>query len=154
MPSVLIDPASHFLSLAPSTSNGPFYSFNSSHAICGVESAWNTPQLRALWYVFIAAFIFSAIIEPLLLYAARYKLRDPRDAQEVVKAVLISFLAFDGLHMIATVAVVGFESVLPWGAKSEFYALINFWVPVAWGILRALWLSGIGRLVVPHEKIE
>ncbi|KAK0385362.1 hypothetical protein NLU13_7838 [Sarocladium strictum] len=127
MPMILLDPANHFLSLAPTTSSGPFYKSNPAHSICSIESAWNTPQLRALWYVFTASFIFSGIVEPLLLYTARYKLRDARDAEEVVKAVLISMLTFDVLHITATTAVGGFESAIPWGVESELYAMINFW---------------------------
>lgn len=154
MPTILMDPANHYLSLAPAHSSGPFYTFSSRHAICGVDSAWNTPQLRALWYVFVASFIFSGIVEPLLLYTARYKLRDARDVEEVVKAVLISFLVFDGLHIVATTAVGGFESVVPGGPKSEFYAMINFYVPIAWAALRMAWLAGFGREVMPREKAE
>ncbi|KAF5681257.1 hypothetical protein FHETE_46 [Fusarium heterosporum] len=60
-------PSNHFQSLAPTNSAGPFWSPSSLHKSCDAESAWNTPQLRGLWYGYIAALAFSGLVEPMLL---------------------------------------------------------------------------------------
>ncbi|KAH8171100.1 hypothetical protein LIA77_09881 [Sarocladium implicatum] len=151
MAALLADPTNHYRSLSPANPSGPFYTFSSSQPICGPLSAWNTPQLRALWYVLVAAFLFSGIVEPLVLYTARYKLRDARDAEEVVRAVLLAFLAFDVLHVGATLAVAGGEAAML-GPKGDFYVMINTYVPVGWMVLRSLWLLGVGRDGAPREK--
>ncbi|RKK63874.1 hypothetical protein BFJ69_g16838 [Fusarium oxysporum] len=125
-------------------SAGPFWSPSPLHKPCDAESAWNTPQLRGLWYAYIAALAFSGVIEPMVLYVARYKLRDIRDAEEVIKTVLFAFLAFDIFHAGATLAVTGVAAVLP-GPHRHIYAMVNVWVPTAWMLLRMLWVVGVGR---------
>ncbi|KAG8353995.1 hypothetical protein FVEN_g8250 [Fusarium venenatum] len=137
-------PSNHFHSLAPNDSNGPFWSNSALHKSCDAETAWNTPQLRGLWYSYIGALAFSAVIEPLLLYVARYKLRDVSDAEEVIKAVLFAFFAFDVFHAGATLAVTGIGAALP-GSQMHLYAMVNVWVPTAWMILRTLWITGVAR---------
>ncbi|KAF5233233.1 hypothetical protein FANTH_12630 [Fusarium anthophilum] len=137
-------PSNHFHSLAPSDSAGPFWSPSPVHKPCDAESAWNTPQLRGLWYAYIAALAFSGIIEPMLLYVARYKLRDVCDAEEVLKTVLFAFIAFDIFHAGATLAIAGVAAVLP-GPHRHIYAMVNVWVPTAWMLLRMLWVVGVGR---------
>ncbi|KAH7239407.1 hypothetical protein BKA59DRAFT_548184 [Fusarium tricinctum] len=137
-------PSNHFHSLAPTDSAGPFWSPSPLQKSCDAESAWNTPQLRGLWYVFMAALSFSGVIEPMLLYLARYKLRDTRDAEDVITTVLFAFIAFDVFHAGATLAVTGAAAVLP-GPQGHIYAMVNVWVPMAWLVLRMLWLVGVGR---------
>lgn len=137
-------PTNHFYSLAPSDSIGPLFTHSTLHLPCTAESAWHTPQLRSLWYVFMSALAFSAVIEPLVLHAARYNLRDVRDAEEVIKAVLLAFAAFDIFHAGATISVTGARAVIP-GPWADVYAMVNVWVPVAWFCLRVLWFAGIGR---------
>jgi hypothetical protein len=137
-------PSNHFHSLAPTDSSGPFWSPSLVHEPCSAESAWNTPQLRSLWYVFMAALAFSGVIEPMLLYVARYKLRDVHDAEAVIKAVLVAFSAFDVFHAGATLAVTGLGAVLP-GSQMHIYAMVNVWVPAAWMLLRTLWIVGVAR---------
>ncbi|CCT71808.1 uncharacterized protein FFB20_14114 [Fusarium fujikuroi] len=139
-----ISPSNHFHSLAPSDSTGPFWSPSAIHKLCDAHSAWNTPQLRGLWYSYISALAFSGIIEPMVLYVARYKLRDIRDAEEVIKTVLVAFIAFDIFHASATLAVTGTAAALP-GSQSHIYAMVNVWVPMAWMLLRILWIVGAGR---------
>lgn len=80
----------------------------------------------------------------MLLYVARYKLRDICDAEEVIKTVLFAFLAFDIFHAGATLAVAGVAAVLP-GPHGHTYAMVNVWVPTAWMLLRMLWVVGVGR---------
>lgn len=80
----------------------------------------------------------------MLLYLARYKLRDTRDAEDVIKTVLFAFIAFDVFHAAATLAVTGVAAVLP-GPQGHIYAMVNVWVPMAWLVLRMLWLGGVGR---------
>ncbi|CZR41760.1 uncharacterized protein FPRO_11350 [Fusarium proliferatum ET1] len=139
-----VSPSNHFHSLAPSDSTGPFWSPSAIHKLCDADSAWNTPQLRALWYSYISALAFSGVIEPMVLYVARYKLRDIRDAEEVIKTVLIAFIAFDLFHAGATLAVTGVAAVLP-GSQSHIYAMVNVWAPMAWMLLRISWMAGVGR---------
>ena len=92
----------------------------------------------------MAALAFSGVIEPMLLYVARYRLRDTSDAEQVVKAVLTSFLVFDIFHAGATLAVTGKAAALP-GSSMHIYAMVNVWVPIAWLLLRVSWMLGFGR---------
>jgi len=92
----------------------------------------------------MAALAFSGVIEPMLLYVARYKLCDTSDAEQVIKAVLTSFLVFDIFHAGATLAVTGVAAALP-GSSMHVYAMVNVWVPIAWLLLRVSWISGLGR---------
>jgi uncharacterized RDD family membrane protein YckC len=80
----------------------------------------------------------------MLLYTARYKLRDTRDAEDVIKTVLFAFIAFDVFHAGATLAVTGAAAVFP-GPQGHIYSMVNVWVPTAWLVLRMLWLVGVGR---------
>ncbi|SPJ78799.1 uncharacterized protein FTOL_07190 [Fusarium torulosum] len=137
-------PSNHFHSLAPNDSAGRLWSPSPLYKPCDAESAWNTPQLRGLWYAYIAALSFSGAIEPMILYTARYKLRDSRDAEDVIKTVLFAFIAFDFFHAGATLAVTGAAAVLP-GPQGNIYSMVNVWVPTAWMVLRMLWLVGVGR---------
>lgn len=150
----MTDPASHYHSLAPASSSGPFYTFSSQHALCAVDSAWNTPQLRGLWYTLVSAFSFTVLVEPVVLYTARYRLRDAHDAEEVIKAVLLSFTVFDVFHAGATLAVTGIEAATPGHAKGFIYTMINVWAPVLWMVFRASWLLGIGRETSARQKKE
>ena len=52
--------------------------------------------------------------------------------------------AFDLFHAGATLAVTGVAAVLP-GPQSHVYAMVNVWVPMAWMLLRMLWMAGVGR---------
>lgn len=108
--------------------------------------------------MYMAAMAFSAIVEPLVLYVARYKLTGARDAQTVISVTLISFMAFDLFHSAASVSVSGFPAAIPSVnldlrspqldcSKMDLYASINFWVPLVWLAARSLWLSGVGREV-------
>ena len=92
----------------------------------------------------MAALAFSGVIEPILLYVARYKLRDASDAEQVITAVLSSFLVFDIFHAGATLAVTGVAAALP-GADMHIYAMVNVWVPMLWLLLRVSWMLGLGR---------
>ncbi|RGP81811.1 hypothetical protein FLONG3_6 [Fusarium longipes] len=139
-----LSPSNHFHSLAPADSAGPFWSSSSFHSLCDAESSWNTPQLRGLWYTYMAALAFSGVIEPILLYVARYKLRDVHDAEEVIKAVLVAFLVFDVLHACATLAVTGLAAALP-GSHMHVYAMVNVWIPMLWMTLRLSWMMGFAR---------
>ncbi|KAM0294438.1 hypothetical protein HYE67_000102 [Fusarium culmorum] len=144
IPLIPASPIDHFHSLAPADSAGPFWSPSLLHGSCDAASAWNTPQLRGLWYAFMSALAFSGVIEPLLLYVARYKLRDIHDAEQVIKAVLFAFMAFDVFHAGATLAVTGVAAALP-GPRMNVYVMINVWIPTAWLLLRTLWMVGIAR---------
>ncbi|KAJ4136583.1 hypothetical protein NW768_004200 [Fusarium equiseti] len=139
-----VSPPNHFHSLAPDNSAGPFWSPSAFQTRCDAESAWNTPQLRGLWYAYMAVLAFSGVIEPMLLYVARYKLRDTSDVEQVIKAVLASFLVFDIFHAGATLAVTGIAAALP-GSSMHVYAMVNVWVPVTWLLLRVSWMLGFGR---------
>lgn len=80
-----------------------------------------------------------------------------RDAEKVIAAVLLSFGAFDILHLTSVIVVVGTEVSVPTAMGTDWsnvdlYAGINIWVPVAWLILRTLWLVGVGREVPPRVK--
>lgn len=92
----------------------------------------------------MSALAFSGVIEPLLLYVARYKLHDVRDAEQVIKAVLFAFMAFDVFHAGATLAVTGVAAALP-GPRMNVYVMVNVWIPTAWLLLRTLWMVGIAR---------
>lgn len=92
----------------------------------------------------MAALGFSGVIEPMLIYTARYKLQNTRDAQVVVTAVLLALMAFDVLHATSVLGVVGVKAVLP-GSDMDPYASVNVWVPMAWIGVRTLWLLGVGR---------
>lgn len=92
----------------------------------------------------MAALAFSGVIEPMLLYVARYRLRDTSDAEQVIKAVLSSFSVFDVFHAGATLAVTGVAAALP-GSSMHIYAMVNVWVPIAWLLLRLSWILGLGR---------
>lgn len=100
-----------------------------------------TPQVKALQYYFMGALAFSAVIEPLLLYVAVNKLRDPRDGRTVVKAVLASFAAFDIFHAAAAVAGSGIDALVPKTAAFDLYSAINFYVPMLWLVMRLTWFS-------------
>lgn len=115
--------------------------------MCDPVAAWNTPQLRVLLYQTMAALGFSGVIGPMLIYTARYKLQNTRDAQVVVTAVLLAFMAFDVLHATSVLGVVGVKAVLP-GSDMDPHASVNVWVPLAWMGVRTLWLLGVGRDMV------
>jgi hypothetical protein len=144
---LFLSPGNFFTSLAPDTSSGLLFQRDLSLNTCAAVESWNTPQLRVLLYQFSGALAFSAIIEPSLLYVAQFKLSDPKDAERVVQAVLMSFLAFDVLHALATAAVVGSSAIFPNNGWSgiHFYACINVWVPVLWMGARACWFAGFGK---------
>lgn len=146
---LILSPRNFFDSLAPDSSSGVLFQESLELKTCGPLEAWNTPQLRVLVYQFMGALAFSAIIEPVLLFVARYKLSNAKDAEHVIEAVLICFSAFDVLHSLATITVVGTAAVFPsstygW-AEVSLYACINVWVPVAWLVARACWFTGLGR---------
>lgn len=152
-----MNPANHFFSLAPEASSGLLFNPEPTHLQCLQAAAWNTPQLRVLLYQLMAALAFSGVIEPALLYTARYKMENQRDAEKVIAAVLLSFGAFDILHLTSVIVVVGTELSIPTAMGTDWsnvdlYAGINIWVPVAWLVLRTLWLLGVGREVPPRVK--
>lgn len=98
----------------------------------------------------MGALFFSAVIEPLVLYVAAYRLESAKDVERVVGAVLVAFMAFDFVHSAATLSVVGWEAVLPeviTGVKGGLVVLscVNVWVPMLWAVLRGCWLAGLGR---------
>lgn len=164
---IVINPANHFHSLAPPDSHG--WAFESTPSLgglatvtCSQPAAWNTPQLRALLYLYMGTLAFSAIIEPVVLYVAATQMESARDAERVVAAVLVAFAAFDLLHAGATVVVTGWERVLP-GLESahggsgsgnglDLYACINVWVPLAWLVIRSAWFAGVGRSSLSKVK--
>ena len=158
--SIVADPANHFKSLAPAnTTTGPLFEASSDVTPCTQAQAWHTPQLRSLLYLYMAALLFSAVVEPMLLYLARYKLRSVGDAERVMAGVLISFSFFDVAHALAAYLVAGPEAVLPAAdldlSNLELYACINVWVPTTWLLIRVLWFMGVGRAsAVGHEKME
>jgi hypothetical protein len=84
------------------------------------------------------------VIEPLLLYLAVNKLRDPRDSRTVVKAVLASFAAFDIFHAAAAIAGSGVGALVPMTAEFDVYSAVNFYVPMLWFVVRIAWLRGSG----------
>ncbi|KAF5008761.1 hypothetical protein FDECE_4999 [Fusarium decemcellulare] len=145
MIALVLSPTNFFISLAPDTSSGALFHKDPSTATCGASESWNTPQLRALHYQYMSAFAFSAVIEPLMLFIARYRISNSSDAEQVIRGVLLSFLAFDAFHAFATAVVVGLDAVLPWSTSVNWYSCINVWVPVAWMIVRTCWLVGAGR---------
>ncbi|PVH96962.1 hypothetical protein DM02DRAFT_616851 [Periconia macrospinosa] len=156
--SIVVSPTNHYMSLAPPSSSGLLFSHIVERDVCGFLEAWHTPNIRVLLYQFMAALGFSAIIEPLLLYTARYKMENQKDAERAIAAVLAAFFAFDILHSLATIAVVGSKAVMPslgmdWSGV-DLYAAINFWVPVAWMMARASWFAGLGRRRHAREKVE
>ena len=103
-----------------------------------------TPQVKALQYYFMGALAFSAVVEPLLLYVAVYKLRDPRDSRTVVTALLASFAAFDIFHAAAAIAGSGMEALMPMTAEFDLYSAINFYVPMLWLVARIAWFKRTG----------
>lgn len=154
MLAIIADPANHYHSLAPPTSNGILFdpqslSLDQQATPCNFSSYWASPESRALLYIYMSAMIFSAVIEPLLLFVARFRLRDPYGTQVVMQAVLASYFLFDCLHAGSTLAVVGWDKA--WGPQVDFYAAINVWAPVGWMAVRSLWFLGFGREVVPGD---
>lgn len=103
-----------------------------------------TPQVKALQYYFMGALAFSAVVEPLLLYVAVHKLRDPRDSRTVVQAVLASFAAFDIFHAAAAIAGSGIRALVPMTEKWDAYSGINFYVPMVWLVARIAWFQSTG----------
>jgi hypothetical protein len=151
MLSIILSPADHYQSLAPQHSQSWFFTPVQQLGVCDPAAVRNTPQVRSLLYQYMSAFTFSAIVEPLTLYVAIHHLETTRDAYLVVRAILISFSAFDVLHALATVSVTGLATVLPGLEDSkhlDLYASINFWVPLAWLLVRSLWFAGVGRTSV------
>jgi len=106
-----------------------------------------TPQVKALQYYFMGALAFSAVIEPLLLYVAVHKLKDPRDSRTVVQAVLASFAAFDIFHAAAAVAGSGIGALMPMTAEFDLYSGINFYVPMLWLVVRLTWFWRTGSKI-------
>ncbi|KAG9251391.1 uncharacterized protein F5Z01DRAFT_639291 [Emericellopsis atlantica] len=149
LPLILVDPSHHFHSLAPAgLTSGPYFTTSPASPPASFLQAWHTPQTRELLYLYVAAMAFSAVVEPMLLYLARYKLHDARDTELVVTGVLLSFLAFDVFHAAANWAVVGSASL-----TRDMYAAINFWIPVGLVVIRSMWLLGVGRSVT-HCKTD
>ena len=156
MLAIIADPENHYHSLAPPSSSGALFdaglSTSEERNPGDFASYWASPQSRALLYVYMSAGIFSVVIEALMLYAARFRLRDPYGAQVITQCVLVSFFVFDLLHAGGVLGVAGWERV--WGAQTDFYAAINVWVPVSWMVIRGLWLFGIGRDVVLDDGCD
>lgn len=89
--------------------------------------------------------MFTAVIEPLLLYTARFQFHDARDAEHVVRATLLSFTALDVFHMIAILSVTGIAPAIP-GTKDAYTdTMLNVYIPPVCMALRSLWLFGVGR---------
>ena len=144
MLSLVLDPVAHYLSLAPDPSLGKALASSTGQALDQIMIERMTPQVKALQYYFMGALAFSAVIEPLLLYIAVNKLRDPRDSRTVVKAVLASFAAFDIFHAAAAIAGSGTGALMPMTADFDLYSAINFYVPMLWFVVRFAWFRGSG----------
>jgi hypothetical protein len=142
--SLVFDPIAHYQSLAPDPSLGKALASASGQALDQIIRERMTPQVKALQYYFMGALAFSAVIEPLLLYVAVNKLRDPRDSRTVVKAVLASFAAFDIFHAAAAIAGSGTGALMPMSAEFDLYSAINFYLPLLWFVVRFAWLGGSG----------
>lgn len=85
-------------------------------------------------------------------------MESPKEAERVIAAVLAAFFAFDILHSLATITVVGSSAVMPgsgmdWSSVDP-YAAINVWVPVAWMVVRAFWFAGLGRQCHAGAKVN
>jgi hypothetical protein len=142
--SLVFDPIAHYQSLAPDPPLGKALASASGQALDQIMNERMTPQVKALQYYFMGALAFSAVIEPLLLYVAVNKLRDPQDSRTVVKAVLASFAAFDVFHAAAAIAGSGIGALVPMTAGFDLYSAINFYVPMLWFVVRIAWLRGSG----------
>jgi uncharacterized membrane protein YgcG len=139
--SLYFDPISHYTSLAPDSS---LQKALTGQAMDQIINERMTPQVKALQYYFMGALAFSAVIEPLLLYVAVNKLKDPRDSRIVVQAVLASFAAFDIFHAAAAIAGSGTGALVPMTAEFDFYSGINFYVPMLWLVARLTWFWRTG----------
>jgi hypothetical protein len=142
--SMVFDPDSHLQSMGPDRCSDTSYE-TAAGLIPGQSShECMLPRIRALQYYFMAALAFSAFVEPAVLYVATYKLRDARDSQTVVRAVLASFAAFDIFHAVAAIAGSSFHAALPMAAEFDVYVAINFWIPLTWLVVRGTWFLGNG----------
>jgi uncharacterized membrane protein YgcG len=139
--SLFVDPIAHYTSLAPDPSLAKALT---GQALDSIMNERMTPQVKALQYYFMGALAFSAVIEPLLLYIAINKLKDPRDSRTVVQAVLASFAAFDIFHAAAAVAGSGIGALMPTTAGFDLYSGINFYVPMLWLVVRLTWFWRTG----------
>jgi hypothetical protein len=142
--SLFFDPIAHYQSLAPDPSLGNVLASATGQALDQIMNERMTPQVVALQYYFMGALAFSAVVEPLLLYVAVYKLRDLRDSRTVVKAVLASFAAFDIFHAAAAIAGSGVRAIVPMTGELDLYSAINFYVPMLWFVVRIAWFRGSG----------
>jgi hypothetical protein len=94
----------------------------------------------------MSALLFSAIVEPLVLYTAVFRFQSVCDAERLVRAVLAAFTVFDVLHAAATLSVVGFGPVVPGlGGKVSVETCANVWIPMVWVGIRSCWFAGVGR---------
>lgn len=142
-------PDNYYAMLAPAGSEGFMYklSLDADATPCTARQAWNTPQVNIMLYQFMSAFFFSAIVEPVVLYTARYKMRNARDAELAIWAVEVSMLLYDLMHSFAGVSVVGLGTVIPgfsW-SRMDGAATFNTWSAWILGAIRIAWLCGVGR---------
>ena len=158
---ILASPSNFVSSLAPPTAVGPgLLALNATPLMLTIRLAsvvsdsttlLELPQAHVLIQQLMGALLFSAAIEPLLLYTAIYRLESVRDAEIVIGALLMAFTLFDLLHSAATLSIVGYASVLPaWvvgGGDGRFrwVCFANVWVPIVWAAFRGCWFGAVGR---------
>lgn len=142
-------PDHYYAVLAPPESEGVLFKPSSQLGAtpCTARQAWNTPQFNIMLYQFMSAFFFSAIVEPVVLYTARYKMRNARDAELAIWGVETAMLVYDLMHSFAGVSVVGLGSVIPgfsW-SRVDGPATFNTWSAWVLAAIRVAWLCGMGR---------
>lgn len=154
----MFGPNDYYYSLAPSYSEGIFFkpSGRPFTEPCTADQAWKSPQVNAMLYQFMGAFAFSAIVEPVILYCAKYKMHSPKDAELAIWGVEISMLVYDFMHSFAEISVVGSASVIPGFSWSnvDSGACVNAYAPLVWAIIRMGWLSCLGRTTVRDNKTD
>ena len=145
----MINPNDYYYSLAPVNSEGLFFQPSNRPGAKPptADEAWNSPQITAMLYQFMGAFAFAAVIEGLILYCARFKMRNAKDAELAIWCVEMALLVFDFGISLATIFVVGPKAVIPGYPWSEIDegACVNTYLPLVWAALRLAWFSGLGR---------
>jgi hypothetical protein len=143
------NPNDYYNMLAPVGSEGVLFKQSPAPDAtpCNARQAWNTAQFNILLYQFMSAFFFSAIVEPVVLYCARYKMRNARDAELAIWGVEMSMLFYDLMHSFAGVSVVGLGTVIPGFSWSRFdgAATFNTWSAWILAAIRVAWLCGLSR---------
>ena len=155
------DLSKHFYSLAPPDSAGVLFVPSAKAAPTTVDGYLASPQLRVLLYQYIAIWLAKVVTDVGVLYHARYRMSNVKDAEFAVKADLIGTIALSIMFSFANVSVAGTKAVFPakgvdgswdWSQVNTITS-IHLWGPLTMIAMRLSWLFGVGREKI-HEKTE